>query len=180
MNDVLTARFAAENAEEPSGLAALGINGEAFVIQLITFLLVYFVLKKFVFARVVALLEKRNKTIDEGVKLSEEAKKRSQELDNEIAEAHKNARLEADKLLASTKSQADQIVRDAEESAAKKAENILVEAKKKITEETERARRALERDTVDLIIEATEVVSKEKLDAKKDSNLIKQALRSQS
>jgi len=174
--DALLTNFAVENAEEPAGLAALGVDGQAFVVQLITFLLVFFVLKKFVFKRVVDLLEKRNKTIDEGVKLAEAAKARSAELDKEIVEAHKKARVEADKLLAQTKEQADQIVRDAEDSASKKAENILVEAKKKINEETDRARRALERETVGLVIEATEAVSREKLDAQKDAKLIKEAL----
>lgn len=176
MIDILVTKFAAESAEEPSGLAALGIDGQAFIIQLITFLLVFFVLKKFVFSRVVDLLEKRNKTIDEGVKLSQEAKARSQELDREIAAAHKQARAEADKLIAQTREQAETIIRAAEESASVKAENILTDAKKKINEETDRARRALETETVGLVIEATEAVSREKLDAKKDASLIKQAL----
>lgn len=171
-------RFA-ETAEEPSGIAALGIDGQAFVVQLITFLLVFYVLKRFVFQRVVDLLEKRRKTIEEGVKLSQEAKTKNEELDREIAKAHKQARADADKLIGQTREQAETIIRTAEENANKKADNILSEAKKKIIEETERARRALESETVGLVIEATEAVAREKLDAKKDSSLIKEALRGQ-
>ncbi|MBW3569415.1 F0F1 ATP synthase subunit B [Candidatus Parcubacteria bacterium] len=171
--------FAAENTEEASGFAALGFDVKAFLIQLVTFLLVFYILKRFVFGKVVDMLEKRRETIEEGVKLSQEAKARSEELDREIDEAHKKARADADKLLAQTREQAESIIREAEDSAVTKAENILSEAKKKINEETERARRSLERETVDLVIEATEAVSREKLDAKKDANLIKDALRSQ-
>jgi F-type H+-transporting ATPase subunit b len=170
--------FGAETAEK-EGFAALGFDAKAFIIQLITFLLVFYILKRFVFGRVVDVLEKRREAIEEGVKLTQEAKAQAEKLEREIAEAHKQARKDADKLLAATKDQADDIIRSAEQSASAKAENILTDAKKKITEETDRARRALERETVDLVIQATEAVSKEKLDATKDAALIKDALRGQ-
>lgn len=179
MFESLVTNFASETTEEASGFAALGFDVKAFLIQLITFLLVFYILKRYVFGKVVDMLEKRRKTIEEGVKLSQEAKARSEELDKEIAEAHKKARAEADKLIAQTRHQAETIIRAAEDSAVAKAENIMIDAKKKINEETERARRALERETVELVIEATEVVSREKLDAKKDAALIKDALRGQ-
>jgi len=172
----LVTRFGAETAEK-EGIAALGFDPKAFLIQLVTFLLVFYVLKRFVFGRVVQMLENRRKTIEEGVKLSQEAKAQAEKLELEIIEARKQARKQADELLAATKDQADGIIRTAEQSASAKAENILSEANKKITEETERARRALERETVELVIQATEAVSREKLDAKKDAALIKDALR---
>lgn len=171
-------QFGAEAAEK-EGFAALGFDPKAFLIQLVTFLLVFYILKKFVFGKVVDMLEKRRKTIEEGVKLSAEAKAQAEKLEIEIAESRKEARREADKLLAATKDQADDIIRSAEQSAVTKAENILTDAKKKIAEETDRARRALERETVELVIQATEAVSREKLDADKDSRLIKDALRNQ-
>lgn len=171
--------FAAEAAEK-EGFAALGFDPKAFLIQLVTFLLVFYILKRYVFGRIVDMLEKRRKTIEEGVKLSAEAKLEAEKLEKEVAEARKQARHDADKLLSATKEQADDIIRTAEQSAAAKAENILADAKKKISEETERARRALERETVELVIQATEAVSGEKLDASKDAALIKKALRGES
>lgn len=171
-------RFASEEAE-PEGFAALGFDPKAFLIQLITFLIVFYILKRYVFGRIVDMLEKRRKTIEEGVKLSAEAKAQAEELQREIAQEHKKARVEADKLLASTRDQADNIIKSAEQTASEKADRILVDAKKKISEETERARRALERETVELVIQATEAVSKEKLNASKDAALIKEALRGQ-
>lgn len=174
---VLT-NFGAEAAEK-EGFAALGFDPKAFLIQLVTFLLVFYILKRSVFGRVVDILEKRRIAIEDGVKLTQEAKAHAEQLERQIAEAHKQARQEANKLLTATKGQADDIIRAAEQSAATKADNILRDAKKKIIEETERARRSLERETVDLVIQATEAVSHEKLDAKKDAALIKQALRGQ-
>jgi F-type H+-transporting ATPase subunit b len=171
-------RFAAETAEK-EGFAALGFDPKAFLIQLVTFLLVFYIMKRYVFGRVVDLLEKRRVTVEEGVKLSQEAKAEAEKLQKEIAEAHKQARQDADKLLGQTRDQADDIIKAAEQSAQDKAGKILLDAKKKIAEETERSRRDLERETVELVIQATEAVSREKLDAKKDAVLIKDALRGQ-
>ncbi len=44
-------------------------------------------------------------------------------------------------------------------------------------EETEHARRKLEKDLVGLVSEATEAVVGEKVDAKKDAELIKKAMK---
>lgn len=164
---------------EPEGLAALGIDGQAFVVQLITFLLVFAVLYKFVFVRVVDLLEKRRKTIEEGVQLTTEMKAEREKLEQEIAKAHKQAREEADQLLAATKDQSDGIIRQAEEKASVKVETMLTEAKKKITDETQKARRNLEKDIVDLVVAATEQVSREKLDDAKDRALVSSVIKEQ-
>lgn len=167
--------IASEEAK-PSGFAALGFDFKAFLIQLITFLLVFYILKKYVFGRVVDMLETRRKTIEDGVKLSAEIKSEREKLESNIADAHKEAREEANKLMAKTRDQADSVIREAEESAQTKVDKMIVEAKNKIEEETQKARRALEAETVGLVIRATEAVSREKLDDKKDATLIKDAL----
>ncbi len=174
-NSFLT-NFGAEAAEK-EGFAALGFDPKAFLIQLVTFLLVFYILKRFVFGRVVDMLEKRRVTIEEGVKLSAEAKAEAQKLQAEVAQAHKDARAEAQKLLAITKDEASGILKTVEVEANKRAEKILLDARKKIVDETAAARRALEGETVELVIAATEAVSKEKLDATKDAALIKDALK---
>lgn len=176
-NTFLT-RFAAE--DEASGFQALGFDPKAFLIQLITFLIIFYILKKYVFGRVVDMLEKRRQTIEEGVNLTAKLSQEKEALDVEITEARKRARLEADEVLAASHAQATQMVKDAEAAAAVKAANIVSEAQKKIEEETARARRKLEHEMVGLVAEATEVLVGQKLDTKKDADLITRALRSQS
>lgn len=176
----LFTQFAAEGHEETAtGVAALGIDAKAFIIQLITFLFVYLVLKKYVFQRIVDALAKRQETIEKGVNLTGELTKQKEQLDREVAEKHREARKEAEKIVADTHAQATQILKEAEENAQAKAEQILADARQKIEDETARARRNLEREMVDLVIEATEKVSGEKLDAKKDNALIESALKGQ-
>jgi len=171
--------FAAEEADKASGIAALGIEPRIFFTQLITFILVFWVLRKYVFSRVVDTLEKRRKTIEEGLKLSTDMTNEKQKLEKEIAEAHKAARLQSDEILANSRAQADEIISQAEQKAGKKADAMLDDAKKRIDEEAQRAKRGLEKDMVDMVIQATEFVAKEKIDAKKDKQLIADALKVQ-
>lgn len=168
--------FGVTEGEGPSGISALGINSEAFVIQLITWLFVLFVLQKFVFKPIVKVLDNRRKTIEDGVRLTTELAAEREKLEAQIAEAHKKARAEAQEQMNQAKDQAGVALREAEEATQAKVEGMISDAKKKINEETEKARRSLEEETVNLVIKATEAVSREKLDPKKDAALIKDAL----
>jgi F-type H+-transporting ATPase subunit b len=173
--------FAAEEGHEETvtGIAALGIDPKAFIIQLITFLLVFLILRKFVFTKVVDALQKREETIQKGVSLTTDLVKQKEELDREAAEIRRKARKEADQIVSDSQAQASTMIKEAEESAQTKADLALEEARKKIADETARARRQLETEMVDLVIQATEKVSGEKLDAKKDNALITSALKGQ-
>ncbi len=171
-------QFAAEESGV-SGFGALGIDAKAFLIQLVTFLLVFFVLRKYVFGRVVKLLDERQRTIEKGVRLTNEMSVAKSKLEEEISAARKNARAEADKMLADAHEQAGATLKEAEDAAQRKVDAILSDAHKKIEEETERARRNLEKDLVELVIQATEIVAREKISPKKDSELIEKALKEQ-
>lgn len=174
-NTVLT-RFGSEEAEA-EGFAALGFDPKAFLIQFITFLLVFYILRKYVFGRIVDMLEKRREAVEEGMRLTTEAVVERDKLEKETAKTRAAARKEADEIISRTNEQTTQMIKDAEAAAAAKAHALIEEAKKKIEEETARARRKLESEVVDLVIEATEKVAGEKLDAKKDAALLTRALR---
>lgn len=176
--NIFLLQFASEEAE-PSGIAALGLDPKAFLIQFVTFLLVFYVLRKYVFSHIVNMLEKRRKTIEEGLKLTSELSEEKQKLEREIAEVHRTARKQSDEVIAASRVRADALIKEAEDKAQAKVDNMLNDAKKKIEEETKRARRGLEREIVELVIKATEFVAKEKIDPKKDEKLIAEALRGQ-
>lgn len=178
MNSTLFTQFAAEEAEA-KGLAALGLDSKAFIVQLITFLLVFYVLRRFVFKRVVDLLETRQAKIDEGLSLTTKLSEEKAKLDKDAAKVRQEARKEAEEIVASSHAQAKALVKEAEDAAQLKADAIVADAQKKIADEANRARRQLEKEMVDLVVEATEAVTREKLDAKKDGVLIANALKGQ-
>jgi len=162
-------------AAEEGGI--LGINLGAFIIQIITFILVFVLLKKFAFTRIVAMLDKRYKVIDEGVRHGLQMQKERDKLEKETAKIVREARHDADAIVGDAQKESREIVRAAEKSAHKKAEAMLADAEARIGEETSQARRKLEKEIVELVSEATEVVISEKVDARKDAELIDKAIK---
>ena len=164
-------------ADSSSGLGSLGIDGKAFIIQLVTFLLAFLVLQHWAFKPIVRLMEQRRKTIEEGVSLGEQMKKDKADLEVKVAAELKKARGEADGIIAAAQDTARDTIREAESKAHDKAEGIIAEAKDRTLQDVARARKQLEGELVGLISEATEAIIDEKVDAHKDASLIDKALK---
>lgn len=169
--------FAAAEASEASGLSALGVNLTAFIVQLITFVFFFILLKKFAFNPIVALLDKRHKTIEDGVKLGHKMEREQHRLEEKVAAEMRQARHEADRIIASAHKEAREIQREAEKSAQRKTNAMITDAQVRIEEEARQASKDMEKDIVGLISEATEAIVGEKVDEKKDQQLIDKALK---
>jgi len=163
-------------ADEASGIGALGISGSHLVIQLITFVLAYFVLRKYAFGPILKVLNDRRETIEAGVKLGEEMKVERAALDKKISDELHKARVTADSIIAEAHDNAKATVREAEDKARSKAAGIVKDAEANAEQAVTRARKALEAELVGLISDATEAIIDEKVDAKKDAALIDKAL----
>jgi len=167
---------AAEETAEKSGLAVLGIDPIALLLQLTTFLILFLLLKKFAFNTIVRMLEERRRTIDAGVDLGQEMAAQKQQLDETVADILKKARQESDKIIAAGHHEAGVIVKEAEAEAERKADALLADVHNKIAEDISKAKKGLEAEMLSLVAEATEAVISEKLSPKKDAALITRAL----
>lgn len=168
-------QFAA--TDNTSGIGALGFDPKAFLIQLTTFILAFLVLRRFAFGPIVKLLNERRETIERGVKLGEDMQKEKAALEQQVEDQLREARQKADSMIAGAEDSARESIREAEEKARDKANNIVAEAEGRIATETAKARKALEGELAGLVAEATEAVIEEKVDAKKDAQLIERALK---
>jgi len=164
-------------AAESSGIGALGFDGKAFVIQLITFGLAYLVLRRYAFGPILKVLNERRSTIDSGVKLGEQMQKEKAEFDSKIEDELAKARAQADGIIASAQDSGREAVREAEEKARAKADGIIAAAEARLEQDKARARQELEKEVAELVASATEAVVGEKLDAKKDAQLIERSLK---
>ena len=167
----------AGHAEEATGLGALGVSGQAFLIQLITFVFVFLLLKKFAFNPISRMLEKRRQTIDDGVRLGQKLEREREKMDQESAKITREARHEADRIIANAHKESREVLREAEEKANRKVEAMLADAEARIHEDTQAAKRKLEKDIVNLVSEATEAIVGEKVDPKKDAEIIEKVIR---
>lgn len=171
-----TIKFAETAAAEPEGVAVLGIDIKVILLQAGTFLILFFIIKKFALESIVSTLEQRRKTIDKGIDLGVEMEKKKAEFDEEVKKIHQEARAEADKIIASASKEADGLIKQGEAQATKKIEQMMVDAEGRIEREVDKARRQLKTEMLSLVSEATEAIIAEKLDKTKDANIIERAL----
>ena len=164
-------------ADSSSGLGTLGVSGSAFVIQLITLVLAFLVLKKYAFGPIAKILKERRETIEAGVSLGEKMKQDEAKLEQSIEDRLAKARAKADQILEDAKENGKNLVKSAEEDALNKADSILEDAKNKASNEMEAAKLKLENEIADLVVSATEVLTKEKIDLKKDQSLVTEAIK---
>lgn len=169
--------FMAAESSSGSPLEALGVSFKTFIIQLITFVLVFLLLKRFAFGPISRMLNERRLTIDDGVKMGQKLAKEREKFEQEMANATRNARTEADKIIANAHKEAREVIREAEKTAQRKADTMLTDAEARIAEEIDRSRRKLEKDVVGLISDATEAIVGEKLDPKKDAELVDRVMK---
>jgi F-type H+-transporting ATPase subunit b len=163
-----------------SGIGALGIDSRALVIQLITFVLAYFVLRRYAFKPILKVLQERRELIESGVKIGEEMQKERVELDKKVSATLRDARLQADGIVSEAHDAARDTVAEAEEKARQKADNITADAHTRAEQDKQQMRKQLEKEVIGWVSDATEAIIDEKVDATKDASLIDRALKSRS
>lgn len=168
---------ATEEAESTGGASALGLSFSAFLIQMITFIIVFLILNKYAFKPIGKKLEERRQVIEDGVKMGLQLEKEKKQQDEEIAKITRDARHEADKIIATGHKEARAIMADTEKATARKVETMITDAEARINEESEQAKLKVEKDIINLVSEATEALVGEKVDPKKDAELIDKILK---
>jgi len=157
-------------------LGSLGINVQLLVLQCIAFLILLFILNKFVFPILTDMLEKREKLIENSVKVAQDAEKNAEKTQDEVAKLIKDARKQADVVIANAKSEASKMVEAADKKSREKAERIMVDAEAEIAKNITDAKDLLRQETMDLVAEATGIVIGKTVDAKIDKQIIKSAV----
>ena len=112
-----------------------GVQPILFVAQIINFLIIFWLLKKFMFKPVQTLLEKRKSTIEEGLNAAEENKRLVEETEKREKEVLRKAQSEARKLVEDAKTQYDTIIKKSKDDAKEEVETMLKDAKEQIAQE---------------------------------------------
>ncbi|MCL5113515.1 MAG: ATP synthase F0 subunit B [Patescibacteria group bacterium] len=162
-----------------SGLGALGVSWSALIIQLVTFILGYLVLRKWAFEPIIRMLSDRKKIIDDGLKLGEDMRKKQEELELRVEEELSKARIKADQIVQDALLEAKEFTLKLEDEANKKSELILADAKEKTKQEMDRAKQKLETELVELITEVSKAFVENQMDSQKDHILVSKLLNEQ-
>lgn len=172
---VLFAAEAATEAAKESGVAVLGLNAGALILQIATYVIVFVILKKYAFGPIIKILEDRRVKIEGGLKMADKMERAKQELDEHKEKVLAEARREAAKIVADSKQESAQIIAAAEVKAQAKADQIVADAKARVADDVAEAQKGLSRQLAGLVRTATEKVLRSKLDDKADAKLVEAA-----
>lgn len=158
-------------------LGSLGIDWKMLLLQTIAFLLLLFVLSKYVYPILTKMIDDREKKIEESVKAAHDAEKSAAEASEKTAKLMKQARKDADDIVASAKVEATAMVEAAEKKSRARAEQIAADAEAEIEKSVAAARQALRKETIDLVAEATEKVVGKAVNAGIDKKVVAEAVK---
>lgn len=168
---------ASTSGEASEGLmSALGIDWKLLVEQSLAFLILVFLLAKFVYPALIRAIDTRREQIEEGLKEAKESREALEKAEAKVDDVLAQARKDADAIVARSQQEAGALLADAEDKAQSRAEQIVTDARAQLNNDIRKAREALKADTIQLVAAATEQVIHEKLDEKKDATIIKNAL----
>jgi F-type H+-transporting ATPase subunit b len=127
-----------------------GLEAKLFLFQLINFLIIVFVLKKFLYAPLRKMLDERKNKIEQSLQDAENARIFLENADEERKKILTDAKSSADKLAASVKVSIDEAKEKAVVEAKQRSERILDDAKHKAAAEFENMNKQIGKMSVDI------------------------------
>jgi F-type H+-transporting ATPase subunit b len=137
-------------------LKNFGFNPLILGAQIVNFLIIFFILKKFAFKPILAILEKRKKEIEEGVKHAEESRRALEKALEEEKKILKKAQTEAQKILLDAKNQADQTASDMKTQAKEQVAKMIQEAREQSAREEKEMEKRVAVSAAKLAVEMVE------------------------
>ena len=158
-------------------LESLGIKGGLFAAQLVNFLIILFIVWRFVYRPLLKTMDKRNKKIEDGLKNADEAKlalSSAQESKKAVLkEADKEAQALIDKAHAEAEAQRKAMLAETH----KEIEQHVEQARTQMKEERDATVKAVKGEMAQLIFTATEKVLGKTLSEKDQMDFIKRELK---
>jgi|ERR1700731_1888002 len=154
-----------------------GVEWPKFLAQLILFIIVYFVLKKFAFGPIIAMLEERRKRIEEGQLNAQKIKQQLAEAEQRHAEILAKANAEAQRLIDQARESAGHVADRKMQEAVASAEQIIAKAQEAAALEYERSMDQLKRELGHLVVETTAKVTGKILSPEDQRRLQEEAAR---
>ncbi|GHT44670.1 ATP synthase subunit b [Endomicrobiia bacterium] len=127
-----------------------GLEAKLFLFQIINFLVIVFVLKKFLYTPLKRILDERKNKIDQSLRDAESAKIALENAGEEKKKILLEAKSSADKLAASAKISIDEAKEKAVAEAKQRSEQILDDAKYKAVEEFENMNKQIGKMSLDI------------------------------
>lgn len=153
-------------------LESLGIDWKLLVAQVINFLILFLLLRKFLFGPIVNMLSQRKEKIAQGIKDSEEATNRLEKASEETKKLISDASSESEKIISQAKKEIAEQTQKRIEEAQEKASQIIEQSRKQAISEQEKIVEKAKKEIVDLAI----LISEKVMEGEVDKESVKKAI----
>ena len=148
-----------------------------FVWTIVTFLVLLLALKKLAWGPLLSALESRQDSIRKSLDDAQQAKVELERLNQESAQIIRQARAEADSIIASSRADAERLREEMKQKARVEAAGIARNAERQIQLETERALQQIRHEAVDLSVMIASKLLQRNLSKDDNDRLIADALK---
>jgi F-type H+-transporting ATPase subunit b len=159
------------------GFASLGVNLPLLVVFVINFIVLFVLLRLFLYKPVLKMLDERAKRTAEAMEQAEATKKEYEQARVEVQKQIEKGRQEGQAIIAQAMQVGERLKEESRQEATKQAQTIVDRTRTELEAERDKIVGDLRREFVDISISAAEKVIKETLDKEKHRRLIEETLR---
>jgi len=159
------------------GFASLGVNLPLLVAFVINFIVLFVLLRLFLYKPVLKMLDERAKRTAEAMEQAEATKKEYEQARVEVQKQIEKGRQEGQAFIAQAMQVGERLKEESRQEATKQAQTIVDRTRSELEAERDKIVGDLRREFVDISISAAEKVIKETLDKEKHRKLIEETLR---
>src|SRR5438309_10886642 len=154
-----------------------GWNWKLFLSQVISFCIVAYLLQRFAYKPILALLEERRRKIEEGMLNAEKIRKELAEAEKRYQEIVVKANADAQRMIDEARESSAHLAERKQQEAITAAEQILAKAKEAAALEHERQMQNLKRELGRLVVDTTAKVTGKVLTPEDEKRLQEEAAR---
>ncbi|MBC7942933.1 F0F1 ATP synthase subunit B [Candidatus Saccharibacteria bacterium] len=176
MTHTLT-QFASTPAATGSIFEALGIDWKILILQIIAFLILVWILSKFVYPWLMKSVDERQASIEAASKAAAQAQATAVEVQAKVAKLLKEAQLSAADIVATAKLESITALNASEQKAQQRADQIVSDAQSEIAKDVLAAKKVLYNETLELVAMATEKVVGKVVTSKANESIISDAIK---
>jgi F-type H+-transporting ATPase subunit b len=158
------------------GFASLGINLPLLVVFIVNFIVLFVLLRIFLYKPVLKMLDERAKRTKEAMELADATKKEYEEARTEVQKQIEKGRQEAQAIVAQAMQAGERLKEESRNEATKQAQVIIDRARAELETERDKIIGEMRREFVNIAIAAAGKVIKETLDKEKHHKLIDETL----
>ena len=175
MNFILAAASFGDMVKETG--ETFGFDTKIFLSQVISFIIVALVLRRFAYKPILAVLEERRQRIAEGLLNAEKIKQQLADAEQRHAEILSQANAQAQKMIDDARSSAAHVAEQKQQEAIAAAEQIVAKAREASAIEHERTMTELKRELGRLVVDTTAKVTGKVLTSEDQRRLQEEASR---